>query len=147
MAASAWAIFDRAKYYIGNATINLSATAPFRLSLHQTAASANLVGDITVYASVGSESSGGGYAAATLGAVTWTTGTSAGQMKWDCSDPIFTAISSTLSAVRYAVIWQSASAGGGPLLCYAALSATEFDVSTSNTLTIQMNTNGIFTLT
>jgi len=146
MAASAWTIFDRAKHHIGTGTINLS-SGNFKLTLHRTSASANLVGDITTFASVGSESSGGGYADVSLAGIAWTNGASAGQQKFDCTDPVITASGSTLSAVRYAVIRQSASAGGGPLLCYAALSTAQFDVSTGNTLTIQMNTNGIFTLT
>ena len=146
MAASAWTIFDRAKHYIGMGTINLSA-GNFRLTLHRTSASANLVGDITTFTSVGSECVGGGYSDFALAGVSWGSGASAGQQKWDCTDPIITASASTLSAVRYAVIRKSVSANGGPLLCYAALSVSEFDVSTGNTLTIQMNTNGIFTLT
>lgn len=146
MAASAWTIFDRAKHHIGVGTINLS-SGNFRLTLHRTSASANLVGDITTYASVGDECSGGGYSDVSLAGIAWTNGASAGQQKFDCTDPVITASGSTLSAVRYAVIRQSASAGGGPLLCYAALSTAEFNVTTGNTLTIQMAATGIFTLT
>lgn len=146
MAASAWTIFDRAKHYIGDGTIPLSGST-FRLSLHRTSASANLVGDITIFTSVGDQCSGGGYAAKTLGSVVWTAGASAGQQKFDCADPVFTASASTLSAVRYAVIRKSAGAvTSGILLCYAALSTSEFNVSTGNTLTISMAATGIFTL-
>lgn len=146
MAASAWTIFDSAKHKIGNGDIDLS-THLFRLSLHRTSASANLVGDITIFTSVGSQSSGGGYAAATLASVTWAAGTSAGQQKFDSADPIITASSSVLSAVRYAVIRKSVgSVTSGLLLCFAALSTTEFNISTGNTLTIQMASTGIFTL-
>lgn len=146
MAASAWTIFDSAKHKIGNAEINLSAHT-FRLSLHRTSASANLVSDITIFTSVGDECSGGGYAAKTLGSVAWTAGASAGQQKWDVADPVFTASGSTLSAVRYAVIRKSAGATtSGLLLCFAALSTSQFNVSTGNTLTIQMASTGVFTL-
>ena len=146
MAASAWTIFDSAKHKIGNAAINLSAHT-FRLSLHRTSASANLVGDITIFSSVADECSGGGYVARTLASVVWEAGASAGQQKFDCADPVFTASSSTLSAVRFAVIRKSAGATtSGLLLCYAALSTAEFDVSTGNTLTIQMASTGVFTL-
>jgi hypothetical protein len=63
------------------------------------------------------------------------------------TDPVFTASASTLSAVRYAVIRKSAGAvTSGLLLCYAALSTAEFNVTTGNTLTIQMHANGVFTL-
>ena len=148
MAASAWTVFDSAKHKLGNGDIDLSSDL-FRLSLHQTAASANLVGDITIFTSVGSKSSGGGHnvEGITLAGVTWAAGTSAGQQKFDCTDPIITASASVLSAVRYAVIRSSAGAvTSGLLLCYAALSTAEFNVTTGNTLTIQMAGTGIFTL-
>jgi hypothetical protein len=146
MAASAWTIFDQAKHYIGDGTIPLSGST-FRLSLHRTSASANLVGDITIFSSVGDQCSGGGYVALTLADIAWTAGASAGQQKFDCTDPVFTASASTLSAVRYAVIRKSAGATtSGILLCFAALSTSQFNVSTGNTLTIQMNAAGIFTL-
>ena len=86
--------------------------------------------------------------AVTLAGVAWTNGASAGQQKWDVTDPIITAVGSTLSAVRYAVIRLSGtSVTSGHLLCFAALSTAEFDVSTGNTLTIQMAATGVFTLT
>jgi len=148
MAASAWIIFDRAKHYIGEGTIDLSG-GEFRISLHGTLASTNLTGDITIKSSVGTEASGGGYAAGgqSLSTPLWTDGASAGEQKWDATDPIMTASASALDGVRYAVIATSVTATSGILLCYAALSTAEFSVSSGNTLTIQMNSNGIFTLT
>ena len=147
MAASAWTIFDSAKHKIGNGDIDLSSHT-FRLSLHRTSASANLIGDITIFTSVGDQCSGGGYVAKTLAGVAWTAGASAGQQKWDCTDPVFTASASNIGSVRYAVIRKSAGATtSGLLLCYAALSTAAFDVTTPNTLTIQMAATGIFTLT
>lgn len=146
MAASAWVVFDSAKHKLCNGTIDLSG-GNFRLSLHGTGASANLAGDITILGSVGTAASGGGYSAIALSGVAWTAGTSAGQQKFDCTDPVFTASGANLADVRYAVIYQSgASAGANYLLCYAALSTAEFDVTTGNTLTVQMNAAGIFTL-
>ena len=147
MAASAWTIFERAKHNMAIGTINLSADN-FRLSLHRTSISAVLsISTVTLFSEITDECSGGGYTAQSLAGVAWTNGASAGQQKWDVTDPIFTASLSTLSAVRYAVIWKSASAGGGPLLAYAALSTAEFNVTTGNTLTIQMAATGVFTLT
>lgn len=148
MAASAWVIFDRAKHYIGDGTIDLSG-GEFRISLHKTSASANLVGDITIKSSVGSEiSATGGYAAGgqSLSSPLWTNGASAGEQKWDATDPIFTASGASLNNIRYAVIATSVTATSGVLLCYAALSTAQFNVSSGNTLTVQMNSSGIFTL-
>ena len=67
--------------------------------------------------------------------------------KWDVADPVFTANTSALGGVRYAVIYLSgASAGATKLLCYAALSTTAFNVAIGNTLTVQMAAGGVFTL-
>lgn len=142
MAASAWVIFKKAKHYIGDGTIPLSGGI-FRLSLHRTSAPLSAGADLTIFTSVGDQCSGGGYVAKTLASHVWTAGTSAGQQKFDCTDPIFTASASTLSAVRYAVIRASAgSTTSGRLLCFAALSGSQFNVTTGNTLTIQMASTG-----
>ena len=145
MAASAWIIFDNAKHALGNDEINLSADT-FRLALYSTAASANITGDVTIQSSIGSESSGGGYplGGTTLASTTWVE--SGGSVKFDCTDPIFTASSSVLSAVRYAAIVLSLGATSGLCLCYAPLSTANFNVSTGNTLTVQMDSAGIFVL-
>ncbi len=147
MAASAWTIFDQAKHKIGDGTIDLSGGV-FRLALYATASSANMVGDITIQSSIGNESSGGGYplGGTTLGSIVWTAGASAGEQKFDGADPIFTASASVLSAVRYAVIVQSLGATSGHLLCFAALSTSEFNITSGNTLTVQFASTGIFTL-
>jgi hypothetical protein len=92
--------------------------------------------------------SGGGVNAEglTLSAVTWT-GTG-GVETFDCSNKVYSPTNSALTSVRYAVIRMSSGAvtSGFPL-CYAALSTTAFDVGASSTLTVQMATTGIFTLT
>ena len=148
MAATAWAFWDRAKHRICNGDINLSA-GPFRLALYSTAASGSINTDsLTIQSEIGSECSGGNYPAGglTLSGVTWTAGASAGQQAFDCSDPVFTASGSAISNVRFGVIVRSIGATSGYLLCWSALSTAQFDVTTGNTLTIQMNNNGIFTL-
>ena len=148
MAATAWAFWDRAKHRICNGDINLSA-GPFRLALYSTAASGSINTDsLTIQSEIGSECSGGAYAAGglTLSGVTWTAGASAGQQAFDCSDPVFTASGSAISNVRFGVIVRSIGATSGYLLCWSALSTAQFDVTTGNTLTVQMNANGIFTL-
>lgn len=147
MAASAWTIFDKAKKRLGNNDISLSASG-FIITLHRTSASANLVGDVTIFSSIGSEvSATGGYTDLALSGQVWTTGASAGEYKWDVTDPVFTASGSAINNVRYAVIRLSVgSTSSGYPLCYAALSTAAFNVSSGNTLTIQMNSSGVFTL-
>jgi hypothetical protein len=123
----------------------------FRLSLHRTSASAVFsAGSISVFSEAVDRASGGGWSTAgrTLAGVAWTTGASATQQKWDVTDPVITAIGSTLSSVRFALIRNSVGAlTSGHVLCYAALSNVAFDITTGNTLTIQMAATGVFTLT
>lgn len=146
MAASAWTVFDVAKNVIGAGTGLSLASAAFRMSLHTSAASTLISGAITVFGSIGSESAGGGYSALTLSGVTWAAGASAGVQKFDFTDPVFTASSSILKSVRYAVVYKSTAAASGIPLIYAALSTASFSVTTGNTLTIQLATTGAFTL-
>ena len=148
MAASAWAFWDRAKHRICNGDINLSA-GPFRLALYSSAASGSINTDsLTIQSEIGTECSGGTYNAGglTLSGITWSAGASAGQQAFDCSDPVFTASGAAISNVRFGVIVRSIGAASGYLLCWSALSTSQFDVTTGNTLTVQMNANGIFTL-
>ena len=148
MAATAWAFWDRAKHRICNGDISLSA-GPFRLALYSTAASGSInTAALTIQSEIGTEVSGGTYPAGglTLSGLAWTSGASAGQQKFDCTDPVFTASGSAMSNVRFGVILKSLGAVSGYLLCWSGLSTAEFDVTVGNTLTVQMNTNGIFTL-
>jgi hypothetical protein len=149
MGASPWTVFDTAKHKIAAGGIDLSGDGSdkaFRMSLHSNTASTNLSGAITVWGSIGSECTGGGYSALTLSGVTWGTGASAGQQKFDFTDPVFTASASILTSVRYAVVYKSTAASSGIPLIFAALSTASFSVTTSNTLTIQLATTGAFTL-
>ncbi len=143
MAAGAWKLNQYGKFKIGNATINLSNATDFRLGLYTSGASANIAGDISIQSSIGSEATGGGYAAGgtSLSSPTWTqTGTS---VRWDASDWIVTG---SIAAIKYAYIVFSVGATSGHLLCYSTLSANVFALTGTNTMTIQMNAAGIFSL-
>jgi len=149
MAASAWAVFHTAKHRMGETGFSLSGGI-FRMSLHRTAVSANLSGNaVSTFGSVSFMASGGGVnvEGQTLDTVTWVSSAS-GVQRFDCANEVYSPTSSALTSVRYAVIRLSAAAvtSGFPL-CYAALSATAFDVGAGSTLTIQIATTGIFTLT
>jgi len=148
MAATAWAFWNESKHRICNGDINLSA-GPFRLALYSSAASGSInTATITIQSEIGSECSGGAYNAGglTLSGVTWGAGASAGQQRFDTTDAIFTASGSAISNVRFGVVVRSIDATSGYLLCWSALSTAQFDVTTGNTLTVQMNANGLFTL-
>ena len=144
MAASAFSIYNRAKKYIGNGTVVLGTTA-CKLKLCTSASNASTF-TLSTFASVTSEiSARGGYAAGgrALATQVWTTGASAKQMKWSFANLIFTANGSPLNNVKFAVIGVSA----GKAICWSKLSTAQFTVATGNTLTVQFNAAGVFTLT
>lgn len=143
MAASAWSIYNLAKKYIGNGTLVLGTTA-FKLKLTKSASNASTF-TLSTFASVNNEiSARGGYAAngRALASMIWTVGASAKQYKFNSADVVFTASGSALNNIKYAVIGVS----GGKALCWSKLTTSQFTVASPNTLTIQMNASGIFTV-
>jgi hypothetical protein len=148
MAASAWQLYNTAKRYIGNGTIELG-VGNFKMALF-TSASNTSTFTLSTFASLTSEiSATGGYVGGGKLLVPatgqWTTGASAKQMKFTYSAVglTFTASGAPLTNIRYAVIYQS----GGKLLCFCQLSSSQFTVSSPNTLTVLPAATGVFTLT
>ena len=151
MAATAWAFYNEAKHKlaVGDASgFNLSADI-FRIALYSTSEGAGAADTATlsIQSQVSIECSGGAYVAGgqTLSNTSWAA-TAATTQKFDGDDWIMTATGTTISAVLFAAICNSVTGTSGFLLCWSKLSTAEFDVTTGNTLTIQMNTAGIFTL-
>lgn len=143
MAATAWTLYNEAKKYIGNGTIVLG-TAAFKLKLTTSASNASTF-TLSTFASITNEISvRGGYVAngKALATMAWTVGASAKQYKFDADDVVFTASGSSLINVKFAVIGLSA----GKALCWSKLSTAQFTITSPNTLTIQMNAAGIFTM-
>ena len=152
MAASAWQLYNSAKKHIGNGTITLGAGV-FKMVLASASSNASTF-TLSVYASLTNEiAATGGYVAGGRDLVPatalWTTGASAKQLKFTQTTAglTFTASGAKLVNVKYAIVRNSTSAGGGRLLCFCRLSASEFTVTTPNTLTIIPAATGIFTLT
>lgn len=144
MAASAWRIFSEAKKYLLTADLDINSAA-MRIKLVKGTAAAN-VSNYTrsTFASITGVPSniptaGSGYALAGI-AVTALNGSAT--IKFDATDPVFTASGGDASSIQYAVIGLS----GGKALCWCKLSTAAFTVTSGNTLTIQFNANGIFTL-
>jgi hypothetical protein len=148
MAAGAWTFYNRAKFYIGNGTIDLD-TDNFRMGLYTSASNAATL-TLSTHAAVTSEvAEANGYSSSgkPITAVTWATGASASEYRFDSTSVVWTATGGTIPNVRYAVIWTSGStAAERALLCYSELSTSQFTVSTGNTLTITPSANGIFEL-
>ena len=152
MAAGTWKVYARAKKHIGAG--NISLLGVIRMQLHRASASAELAnlsaleGSPSVPAEI---SARGGYAALgrTLPSVSWTAGASAKQMRFSYASYgiIFTASGSALNDIKYALLRNSLSAGGGYALCYCTLSSSEFTIAAGNTLTIAPASTGVFTLT
>jgi hypothetical protein len=153
MAATAWQLYNYAKRYIGNGTIRLG-TGVFKMVLARTSSNAATL-TISTYGQLTAEiSATGGYVAGGRNLVPataqWTVGASASQMKFTMSTVglTFTASGAPLTNIRYAILRNSGSTAAlSKLLCYCALSSTQFTVTSPNTLTILPAATGIFTLT
>lgn len=143
MAATAWTLYNTAKKYIGNGTIVLG-TSAIKMKLCTSASNASTF-TLSTFAGVNNEiSARGGYAAGgrALASMTWTTGASAKQYRFGCADLVFTASGSALNNVKFAVLGVS----GGKILAWSKLSTAQFTISSPNTLTILMNSTGIFNM-
>lgn len=152
MAAQAWKIYREAKKKLGLGTLVLNA-GTFKMALFRNSASGTItsLSTISVKSSVAGEiSATGGYTAGgrAIAGVIWTTGASALQIKWTYTTAglIFTASGAALNNIRYALLYKSASAGGGPVVCYCSLSSAAFTISSGNTLTILPAAGGVFTM-
>lgn len=154
MAAGTFKVFKKAKRYLANGTIALGAGV-VKMSLHRASASALFaaLGISTFASAVGEISARGGYVAGGRNIVPatgqWTTGASAGQMKWTFSSIglVFTASGSALNNIKYALLRNSTGAGAGKVICFCTLSTAPFSITSPNTLTVTPATTGLFTLT
>jgi hypothetical protein len=154
MPAGTWKLYNQAKHYIGNATINLG-SATFDLHLYQTttAFGTRTLSTYTSLVNANQVASANNYTQAgkPLTAVVWTSNgaASAGQQRFSSAALTFTATTGNIANVKGAVIvvrGASARAATNKLLCYSTLTATAFAIAQNNTLTITMNAAGIFTL-
>lgn len=141
MAASAWRVYNEAKKYMLTADADINA-ATVRVKL-VSGASAAAVSDYTksTFADCGTAVANTNII--TLSAIAVTAGASAKEIKFDADDTIFTASGGNASSVQYAVIGIS----GGKAIAWCKLSTAAFTVTSGNTLTLQYNASGIFTLT
>jgi hypothetical protein len=156
MAATAWQLYNTAKRYIGNGTIELG-SGSFKMALMISAPSVSVF-TLSTFGSIdglqisatGGYTSGGKELVPATGQ--WTTGASAKQMKFTYSTIglTFTASGSALTDIRYAVITFGASAAvasARKLVCFCQLSSSRFTVASPNTLTVLPAASGVFTLT
>lgn len=150
-AAGKWKLYDLAKKYIGDGTHDLDDTTNWKMALFLSTSNANtLTVGTAVYGDLTNEhANANGYTTGgiALTGVTWTN--SGGTITFDCADPVWTASGGSIVA-RFAVIYRNATVNSivKPLLCVSLLDTAPADVTatTGNTLTIQINASGVFTL-
>lgn len=141
MAASAWQFYNEAKGKMGSAEWTFASNG-FRMALflsnsNATTRTLSLYSELTnEVASANNYTQGGKL----LSGNTWATGASAGEYRFDTTAKIWTASGGNISGIKYAVIYKSASAGGGPLLLASTLTSSPFSISDTNTLTVTPNT-------
>lgn len=147
MAAQAFKLYNRAKRKLGAGTIVLPGA--YRIAL--VGSGSNFAtATISLFGSVSdqvTEANGYSSSGKALASEAWTAGASAGQIKFDAADPVWTATGGAINSIKACVIFASgASAGACHVLAYASLTSSAFNLSSGNTLTIQFNSSGIFTL-
>lgn len=142
MAADAWQFYDTFKEYMADNTIDLDGDTFIMglvTSTYTFSASHSTISDIT------NELSGSGYARDTLVA-SWVR--SGGTVTFDSDDGVFTASGGPITARRAFIFDDTPTSPADPLVCSSLLDNAPADVSVTdgNTLTIQINASGIFTL-
>lgn len=145
MAAQAFKLYNRAIRKLGAGTIQLPGAVRVILAGsggNFATKTLSLLGSLTDQVTEANGYSSSGKA---LASEVWTAGTSAGQIKFDASDPIWTATGGAINSIKGCVLAMSgASAGACHMLAFASLTSTAFNLASGNTLTLQFNSNGIF---
>lgn len=150
-AAGKWKFYENAKKYFGDGTLDFDLTTNMQVALFLSTSNANTLSIGTgVYADLTNEvATAFGYTIGgqVLTAETWTQ--SAGTATFDCADPVWTASGGSITA-RFAVIYVNATVNTivKPLICVCLLDTAPADVTATsgNTLTLQINASGVFTL-
>lgn len=151
MAAGKFKVYDFAKKYLADGTHDLDDTTRLKMALFLSTSNCDTLGVGTgVLADLTNEhANANGY---TTGGVvltgeTWTR--SGGTITLDFDDAVWTASGGSIIA-RFAVVYALGTFNGivNPLLAVCLLDTTPADVTvtTGNTLTIQINVSGAFTL-
>jgi len=148
MAASAWTFYDSFRRYMADGQIDLDADE-FLMGLFQSTSNADTI-TLSVIGSLTNEvANGSGYLTGgkTLTGITWSAGAAESVLRFDVTNPIWTATGGNIANIRYAVIYRNgASAGIDKMVCKAALTTAQFTLNSGNTLTVTINSSGVFEL-
>lgn len=148
MPAGKWKLYDTAKLYIGDGTIDLDSNT-FKMALFTSSSNCNTLTNSNLAALTNQVANANGYTTGgnTLTSVTWTN--ASGTITFDAADSTWTAAGGSITA-RFAVIYRSGTVNSitDALLAVCLLDTAPADVTATagNTLTIQFNASGIFTL-
>jgi hypothetical protein len=152
MAAGKWKLYEFAKEYLADGTLDMDNTS-LGLSMALFLSTSNcdtlsvgtgVYGDLTnEHANANGYTTGG----QALTTEAWTH--SAGTTTFDCDNVVWTASGGSIVA-RFAVIYVNATVNSivKPLLCVSLLDTTPANVTATdgNTLTVAINASGVFTL-
>lgn len=139
MAAGNWTFTDGGRTRMLNGTFDFD-TDTFKMALFLS--TSNIGAASTTYAAVTNEhAAANGYATGGVAITVSLSGTTT--VTVDSTDAVWTASGGSIIA-RFAVIYEVA----GDVVCYCLLDSTPADVTvtTGNTLTVQINASGVFTL-
>jgi hypothetical protein len=150
MASGPWTFFGKSKQHLMDGSIDLDSDT-FRMSLFTSgsntetnAPSLSVIGGVT-----GEVAGAFGYATSgkTINGVTWGQGASAGEVRFNGAATVWSATGGNIANIKYAIVWKMGpSAGARKVLFYSKLSASQFTVTTGNSLTVQTAANGFFEL-
>jgi len=149
MASGKWKLYEQAKKHLADGTLDLDSN-PLKITLHSSASNANTLATSSAFADITNElATANGYTAGGIPVTSPTWTNSGGTMTFDCADVVWTASGGSIVA-RFAVLRASGTLNGivDPIIAVCLLDTTPADVTATdgNTLTIQMNASGLFTL-
>lgn len=139
MAAGAWQLTNTGRTKLLDGTFDLDSDT-FKMALFLS--TSNLAASSTTYAALTNEhANANGYTTGGVSVTLSLSGTTT--VTADSTDAVWTASGGSITA-RYAVIYEV----GGSILAYCLLDSTPADVTATsgNTLTVQINASGVFTL-
>lgn len=137
MAASAFNMYNNSKRYLVDGTLDLD-TDTIVASLYKNDSNASTFA-LSLSSELTNPVATAGYAPQTLTMAINDNTLSTGV---DATDVVWTASGADMTSVQFLVISES----GGKVLCWCALSTAAFSVTSGNTLTVQFNSAGIFTM-
>lgn len=146
MAAQAFKLYNRAIRKLGAGVIALPGAVRIALVGSASNFATMTLSLFTQITDQVTEANGYSTSGKALANEAWTAGTSAGQIKFDADDPIWTATGGAINSIKACVLFMSAaSAANCHVLARASLTSTAFNLSIGNTLTLQFNSAGVFT--